>query len=147
MVDILHRIGIRADVAAVYDALATRDGVAGWWTSGATGDGSAGGRLELPFAAPEPYVVEVVDAVPGEHVRWRVLEGPPEWVGTHVDFGLSRPGEQTVVLFRHEGWAEPVEFMHHCSTKWAAYLFSLRDLVETGAGRPAPGDLKIDDWD
>jgi hypothetical protein len=40
-----------------------------------------------------------------------------------------------------------VEFLHHCSTKWAAYLFSLRELVERGAGRPGPYDLKIDDWD
>jgi hypothetical protein len=107
MVDIRHRIGIRAPQEAVYAALVTREGVAGWWSSGTQGDGGRGGRLTLPFRAPEPYVV----------------------------------------LFTHEGWAEPVEFLHHCSTKWAAYLFSLRELVERGAGRPGPYDLKIDDWD
>jgi uncharacterized protein YndB with AHSA1/START domain len=147
MVDIRHRIGIRAPQEAVYAALVTREGVAGWWSSGTQGDGGRGGRLTLPFRAPEPYVIEVVAADPATHVRWRVVEGPAEWVGTHVDFRLSRPGEQTVVLFTHEGWAEPVEFLHHCSTKWAAYLFSLRELVERGAGRPGPYDLKIDDWD
>jgi len=30
MVDILHRVGIKAKVDDVYRALATRDGVAGW---------------------------------------------------------------------------------------------------------------------
>jgi hypothetical protein len=43
-------------------------------------------------------------------------------------------------------WREEVEFMAYCSTKWATFLLSLRDLVETGTGKPAPHDLKIDDW-
>jgi hypothetical protein len=30
--------------------------------------------------------------------------------------------------------------------KWATFLLSLRQLVETGSGRPAPDDLKIDDF-
>jgi hypothetical protein len=33
---------------------------------------------------------------------------------------LHRVGVNTTVLFKYEGWQEPVEFMHHCSTKWAA---------------------------
>ena len=45
-------------------------------------------------------------------------------------------------MFRHEGWREPVEFMHHCSTKWATYLMSLKSLVETGSrGAVAPRRL------
>ena len=75
-----------------------------------------------------------------------MLAGPPEWVGTHVEYRLSTSGDRTVVLCAHRGWAEPVEFMHHCSTKWATYLLSLREHLETGAGRPRPHDLKIDDW-
>jgi len=30
--------------------------------------------------------------------------------------------------------------------KWATFLLSLKDLVETGKGKPAPDDLKIDNW-
>jgi hypothetical protein len=33
--------------------------------------------------------------------------------------------------------------MHHCSTKWATFLLSLRDFVEKAHGRPIPNDLKI----
>jgi len=36
-----------------------------------------------------------------------------------------------------------VEFMHHCSTKWAVFLLSLRDWLERSEGRPAPYDIKI----
>jgi hypothetical protein len=51
-----------------------------------------------------------------------------------------------VILFKHLGWKEPVEFMYHCNTKWAVFLLSLKSLVETGEGAPDPNDIKISDW-
>ena len=54
--------------------------------------------------------------------------------------------DYTIVMFGHRKWREEVEFMGHCSTKWATYLLSLRDLVETGKGKPAPNDLMISNW-
>ncbi len=33
--------------------------------------------------------------------------------------------------------------MHHCSTKWATYLMSLKALLETEKGDPAPNDYRI----
>ena len=70
---------------------------------------------------------------------WEVVDGPAEWIGTTIDFDLNQDGEYTIVLFAHAGWREPVEFMHHCSTKWAMFLLSLKSLVETGTGAPAAG--------
>jgi hypothetical protein len=35
-------------------------------------------------------------------------------------------------VFKHANWKEPVEFMHHCSTKWATFLLNLRDLGGRG---------------
>ena len=48
--------------------------------------------------------------------------------------------------FAHTGWREPVDFMYHCSTKWATFLMSLKSLLETGTGAPAPDDERISDW-
>ena len=67
-------------------------------------------------------------------------------IGTKVRFDLKQDGDYTIVLFKHQGWKAPVEFMHHCSTKWATYLVSLKQLVETGTGAPDPDDLLISDW-
>ena len=36
--------------------------------------------------------------------------------------------------------------MHHCGTRWAVFLMSLKSLVETGKGSPDPNDVKIDNW-
>jgi hypothetical protein len=42
------------------------------------------------------------------------------------------------------GWNSENAFFHHCSTKWATFLLSLRDYVENGVGRPFPNDIKIE---
>jgi hypothetical protein len=87
--------------------------------------------------------MKVVEAIPDKLVRWRCIQGPEEWVGTEVSFVLTWKDEQTFILFKHANWKEPVEFMHHCSTKWATFLLSLRDLLETGNAHPTPTDIKI----
>ena len=74
---------------------------------------------------------------------WEVVDGPSEWLGTKVSFDLRQDREFTSILFKHQGWKEPVEFMHHCSTKWATFLMSVKALVETGKGRPYPNDIHI----
>jgi hypothetical protein len=65
-------------------------------------------------------------------------------VGTEIVFQLEWRNGQTFVLFTHQGWREPNEFMRHCSTKWATFLLSLKDYVEQGEGRPQPRDVKIE---
>lgn len=150
MVDILHRVAVRSTAPdGVYAALTTLDGLAGWWTEDTTGDVAPGGVIRFRFETangPDGFDMLVEEAVPGQRVLWQVVDGPPEWIGTHVGFDLQQADGWTEVLFRHQGWAEPVEFMHHCSTKWATFLLSLKELVETGVGRPAPRDVKIDNW-
>src|SRR5688500_1320143 len=52
MVDIIHRVGIKAPVSKVYDALATVEGVAGWWTRDTTGVAKPGGAIDVRFLRP-----------------------------------------------------------------------------------------------
>ncbi|MGK5440473.1 SRPBCC family protein [Micromonospora sp. URMC 105] len=144
--DILHRVGVRTPTPEkVYAALTTVDGLAGWWTEDTKGSADLGGVLEFRFL-PGGFDMEVVELRPSERVTWRVADGPEEWIGTTVDWHLRQDGDYTIVLFTHRGWKEPVEFMHHCSTKWASYLLSLKSLVETGEGAPSPRDVQISDW-
>lgn len=146
MADILHRVGIEGSAPEkVYDALTTLDGLSGWWTEKTSGDTGLGGVVEFRFPVGG-FDMEVAELDPGRHVRWDVTGGPEEWVGTSIQWDLSQVGDYTIVLFRHEGWREPVEFMHHCSTKWATFLMSLKQLLETGEGAPAPRDVRISDW-
>ena len=151
MADIIHRIGIKAPLPKVYAALATVDGVAGWWTKETAGTSIVGGTLEFRFHTLDGKLLGSMDAKvrkldKNKRVQWRVTVGPPEWIGTDITFDLSRQDGMTLVLFGHRNWRKPVEFMAHCSMKWATFLLSLRELTETGKGKPAPKDLKIDNW-
>ncbi|MDQ4489155.1 SRPBCC domain-containing protein [Sinomonas sp. ASV486] len=146
MVDILHRIGVaKSSPDDVYAALTTIEGLSGWWARNTTGKTDVGGVIAFRFV-PGGFDMKVIESVPGKKVLWEVVDGPAEWIGTHVSWDLSQAGDYTIVLFAHEGWAEPVEFMHHCSTKWATYLLSLKQLLESGAGSPDPDDQQISDW-
>jgi uncharacterized protein YndB with AHSA1/START domain len=150
MIDIIHRIGIRAPVTEVYQAIASVEGVAGWWTRETSGEARVGGRINVCFrdrgVEKGQMDLEVLNLSPAKEVQWRVTAGPPEWVGTDVTFSLSQEDEYTVLLFGHRNWREAVEFTAHCSMKWATFLLSLRDLIENGEGSPSPDDLKIDNW-
>ncbi|MFG3037559.1 SRPBCC domain-containing protein [Streptomyces sp. NPDC048330] len=145
MLDILHRIGVTSSPEAVYAALTTVDGLASWWTEDTGGDAGVGGVIRFRFE-PGGFDMKVLDARPGEHVLWEVVDGPDEWIGTQVRFDLSQEDDYTIVLFRHSGWREPVAFMYHCSTKWAIFLMSLKNHLETGKGEPAPHDVRISNW-
>jgi uncharacterized protein YndB with AHSA1/START domain len=149
--DIVHRVGIKAPASKVYAALSTIDGLAGWWTERTAGNPKVDGILAFRFhsAAGDEiggFDMQVLEAVPEARVRWAVKDGPAEWLGTGIEFKLSRQDDYTIVSFAHRGWREEAEFMAHCSTKWATFLLSLRDLVESGKGRPSPHDLAISNW-
>jgi uncharacterized protein YndB with AHSA1/START domain len=150
MLDILHRVGITTSQDAVYQALTTTEGLAGWWTKDVRGDGDVGGVLQFRFdlggGESGGFDMSVLEAKPAERVLWEVVDGPAEWIGTKVSWDLRTEGEYTIIMFAQRGWREPVEFMHHCSTKWATFLMSLKSLLETGSGAPAPDDVRISDW-
>jgi uncharacterized protein YndB with AHSA1/START domain len=137
MPDILHRVGIAAEPMRVFEALTTVEGIRNWWSSDTHGDASEGGAFQF-----RSNRLDVVHADPSL-VTWRYAGPAEEWVPTEISFRLEWRDGQTIVLFKQAGWREPVEFMHHCSTKWAVFLLSLKDYVERGEGRPEPRDTKI----
>ncbi|MCG5469082.1 SRPBCC domain-containing protein [Micromonospora sp. LAH09] len=145
MVSILHQVGVVAPLDDAYRAVATPEGVAGWWSVDTTGKSEVGGRLAVRFGDDGGFDLDILELDPAGRVRWRVTDGPAEWVGTEIDWRLERRGRYTIVQFTHEGWREPTELMHQCGTKWATFLMSLKALVETGRGRPAPDDVQISD--
>jgi uncharacterized protein YndB with AHSA1/START domain len=151
MVNIIHRIGIRSTPDKVYKALSTIEGVANWWTKEVEGDEQTGGKIKFTFRTKEgdikgQMVMEIKELNAQKNVRWRCVNGPEEWMGTDVMFDLSQQDDQTIIIFGHRNWREAIEFTAHCSMKWAVFLLSLRDYVETGKGKPSPDDIKIDNW-
>ncbi len=146
MPDILHRIGMKSPTTHPYAALTTIEGLSHWWTNDTRGESKVGETIRFRFGESGGFDMKVLELDRDRRVRWEVVDGPKEWIGTTVSFDIRQDGDFAIVLFRHQGWKEAVEFMHHCSTKWGVFLMSLKSLVETGKGAAYPNDVLIDDW-
>jgi uncharacterized protein YndB with AHSA1/START domain len=146
-VDILHKVGIKSSsLNHVYRALTTLEGLSAWWTGNTQGESKVGSVLKFRFGSGG-FDMKVLELHPATHVLWEVIAGPEEWIGTKISFDLKQQDDWTIVLFKHQGWKQPVEFMHHCSTKWGVFLLSLKALLETGKGAAYPNDIKLDSWE
>jgi len=144
MAEINHQVGIAGSAQAIYAALTTDEGLSRWWTHDTSGAGEVGSVIEFRFNGGGPDF-EVIELVPDTLVRWRHSGGVPEdWMGTEISFQLKEADNQTLVRFSHSNWKKASDFMAHCSTKWAVFLLSLKEAIETGTGRPFPNDVPID---
>ncbi len=147
MPHIIHRIGIKTDaVTPVLEALTTIKGLAGWWTTDTSGEPEKkDGTIQFRFGAGG-FDMRVTKLQAPNEVEWEVIALEKEWIGTTIHWQLKQEGDYVIVLFQHRNWKDATEFMHHCSTKWAVFLLSLKALFETGKGAPNPNDQKIDNW-
>ncbi|WCL49264.1 SRPBCC family protein [Leptospira sp. GIMC2001] len=152
---IYHKIGILSESENVIEALTTKSGLASWWTEEVDGefkDGKSNVGEMIRFTFGEKGKMEMkVKTIESDAIKWECITGPEEWLGSHIDF-LLKPSNfpdgtpMTIIHFKHEDWKTENEMTGHCSMKWATFLLSLKSLIESGKGRPAPNDLKIDDW-
>ena len=135
--DYQSRLTIAAPAEAVFDALTTIEGLAGWWTP-VTGDGLAGGELTFSFGPGSQAVMRVDAAEPGAGVRWTSLACQVEdWVGTTLHFDIeATPAAGTELRFRHAGLTPRLECFSDCKSGWDHFIPSLRAYVETGTGNP-----------
>jgi uncharacterized protein YndB with AHSA1/START domain len=144
MADIFHKVAVRASTGDTYRALTQRQGLARWWTTDTKGEPKVDSLLRFGFAEGK-WVVEmrVAELDENKRVAWKCVAGPAEWIGTDLTFDLAEEDGRTVVRFGHRNWKEVVDFMGHCSAKWAYFLLSLKAYLESGAGTPHPHDLNL----
>jgi uncharacterized protein YndB with AHSA1/START domain len=141
MADIRHLIEIDGTPDQIYPAVASRAGVAGWWTPHVTvergsleGD-SEGDSLRMHFdRISSKQDIEVVELVQGRRVRWACGKG--SFDGTEISFELEPRGERTALRFAHAGWKSPTAHFAQCNFNWGFFMQSLQRLVETGEGMP-----------
>jgi len=138
MADIATQIDTTADAAAVYTALTTTDGVAGWWTTRNQTTGTAGAVDRMWFPdAPIAWELQTEEAVPGKLLARRCVGGPPQWIGTDVRFTLEpAPEGGTRVLLDHTGFAQVDEMFRIVTLGWAQMLLRLKQYLDSG--QPAP---------
>lgn len=131
----VRTVTCRAPQQQVFDAVATLQGLRGWWTPIVAGLSTQGGTLAFGFEGiDEAIVMRVEEATPPTRVRWACLEhtSASEWAGTGISCELSETAADACTLtFRHDGIAAA-----NVTDGWDRFLASLARLVETGTGEP-----------
>ncbi len=137
--EIRHRVLIRAAPEAVYDALATGEGIDGWFTAGSEIDGHAGGSYTLRW---RDWGVDRIDAEERGPVREADL--PRRWsfewnahLGsrTTVTFDITPRDDGTVVEVTETGYPDTPEGRMQfvdCATGWGEALTLLKMWLEHG---------------
>ena len=145
MADIYHQVGVNVDIASVYQAITSLDGLSNWWTR-TTGETNPGGKLYFHF---NEHTIEmtILELVTDKKVVWQCTEKAGEWKDTIITFELTATDDQIFINFSHKNWAEQSDLCSHCSTKWAVFILSLKAYLETGKGQPFPEDTQINHID
>lgn len=145
--DYIRNLTFRADAPTVYRAVATREGIQGWWTLFTSFDDQEGSVAEMRFPKTGFFTrMRVEKLEPYKRVHWKCLEAehppgvskdPNDWVGTEVTFEIE-PGEGggTRLRFTHAG-LRTLDCGNVCSVVWDYFLKeSLKAYVEKGQGKP-----------
>ena len=142
MPDIMHSLKIRTTPARVFPAISTAEGIQSWWTQDASLDPTVGGSGEFGFYGRRFVVKVIVERLdPQSHMTWRVTNAA--WPGDVVEFALKPEGSETRLGFFHRGFAQADERYASATTRWGAYLLSLKQCLETGKGMPNPNDISL----
>jgi steroid delta-isomerase-like uncharacterized protein len=134
---IIHSFAIRAPRSRVYDALSTREGLAGWWTTDVRGESAVGRTVSFRFADVFKPDMRVGALEPGRLVKWTCVGGEENWQDNGFSFELSDDGQLTRLMFRQEYARELDDKTYgEFNYNWGYYLTSLKALCETGTGKP-----------
>jgi uncharacterized protein YndB with AHSA1/START domain len=138
--DYAARVAIHASQERVFDAIATVEGIRGWWTPIVKGSGTPGAELRLEFEGLDEYIALRVERMTRPSaLHWSCVAhtGLPEWAGTKMTFDLvERTSRECQLNFRHIGLTPKLECYDRCTLGWDHFLGSLVVYIERGTGMP-----------
>jgi len=141
---IRHRVGIRAPISEIFEAVHQPEKLSAWWATSARGTGAEGTKIELEFPGYPNHVWEISRILADQQVCLKLVSGPEPWRGSELQFDLLDEEGQVFLTLSHTTGEQTPEsaYLYFC-TKWPMFLVSLKSLLETGKGMPYPNDIKI----
>ena len=137
MKKIIHHLHIKAVPSAVYAALTTRDGLAGWWSRQVEVESGLGGVIDFTFLGDFHPDMQVTRLDQDARVDWKCIGGHDNWADNAFSFRLVEVDGETDLHFVQD-YAQELndEVYGTYNYNWGFYLLSLKKLCETGTGTP-----------
>ena len=140
--DITHNLKINASPETIYKAVATEQGIQGWWCKDSEIGEEEGEKSLLKFNKQGnivPMGFQTIQLSPNKKVVWECIENPnPAWLGTKIITEISSQENGAEVVFSHSGFdkkwegQEPFEMTKE---GWQHFMKSLVSYCETGEGQ------------
>lgn len=133
-----YELQLSAEPEAVFKALTTSKGIAGWWAkSNRLWKENADEFLYVDFGKIQKQM-RVEKTTPLFGLTWNVLECTlHEWPGTQITFNITPTSDGGSLLkLEHIGLNPQLECFESCSSGWEYFMVSLKQYVETGRGTP-----------
>ena len=136
MIEIKHKLLIKASIDDVYNAVTTQKGLESWWAKQTLAKPEIGFINVFTFGTTKNEM-EVTALDPNQKVVWKVLQSGEEWIGTTLTFELEAQEDKTILRFNHSGWRAVTDHYAECNFAWARFMISLKSYCETGTGTPS----------
>ena len=141
--NIVEKIKIDTGAEKLYAALATQEGMEGWWCKDCDIATEVGEKSNMRFIK-EGNLVKMqfrMDTLKAnEVVSWTCSDNAnPAWIGTTLTFQLKKMDDGAGVLFTHANWDEKWNDQPpYTQTRdtWGLFMQSLKSYCETGVGQP-----------
>lgn len=138
MPNIRHKLLIKTAPEVVYENITTEKGLAAWWTPETTAKAQVDAVIKFVFDPTYYKEMRVVELIPNTSVKWVVLTGDKEWIGTPISFELQPHPKGTLLFFSHDNFQDYTPTYADCTYNWGLFMRSLKLLCETGKGVPYP---------
>ncbi len=138
-----QNLQINAPVETAYKAVASLQGIRGWWSKNSAVSESVGGTHHLHFVKEEQTVsmhFEVKELLANERVVWVCTANDnPAWVDTLLTFELEKSGGGVAFRLLHDNFDQSWEGAPPFEATvqgWGVFLNSLKMYCESGNGQP-----------
>ena len=135
---ILHAVDMAAPADKLFDAIATGNGLSGWWSTRVTAEEKRGGTIRFEFIPDFNPVMEITELERPTLVAWRCTGGAKSWIEATLRFEIeARNASHSRLMFtqRYAGEMSDYDFGTF-NYSWGYYLHSLQLYAETGTGAP-----------
>ena len=118
-----------------------------WWTTGCNPISETGDRITFCFGSTS-WVMRANRLVPDNYVELECIEahhvheGLPssilkEWEGTKLQWQIKKHGDETKIVFVHEGLVPSLDCYDVCRQGWDYFFVSsLKQYLDTGEASP-----------
>jgi hypothetical protein len=134
--------GISINISAT-EAIKKISNVPEWW--GVTFTGNAENKNDefvIKMGGESFFNITVAELIPGKKIIWNISDcympwyaDKKEWADTRLIFDLTEDGNNTALMFTHEGLTPDIECYNDCAPGWTHWIkTSLFSYLTTGKG-------------